>query len=287
MNDDRFFEPFEMQEVNHCGPTSLGMCLGILGIYADQRDLARAAGKPWRVYATGLDEKDLKKAAAKYGVKCEYVSETDRRKGQSFVRRLATHLNAGNPLVLLTLNFNHWVAVIGWAKERCIIFDPLDNDLAFSRWSERTLLRKSWNETEDDEPDAYFAILTSRKDGKPARWNPTEAFLDLCEKGSEEAAETMANDLIEMAGRAATSAPKGRTALLADILADEKRAIVDSVVHWTASDAVDDDDIEELYDDYTAIAGAAGIRVPASTSRSALVAQVTAVLAAFAWNDEL
>jgi len=37
------------QENGHCGPTSLSSCLAILGIRADQREIARAVGKPYRV----------------------------------------------------------------------------------------------------------------------------------------------------------------------------------------------------------------------------------------------
>ncbi|MDD5310123.1 MAG: C39 family peptidase, partial [Deltaproteobacteria bacterium] len=280
MDDDSFFAPFEMQETSHCGPTSLSMCLGILGIYADQRALAWAAGKPFLAYKTGLDEQDLKKAAAEYGVKCEYLQEKNKGKGQAFVKRLAAHLSAGLPGLLLIDDADHWVAAIGRAaKDRFIVFDPNDDEHAFNRWNERTLLQNAWNETDDeDEEDEYFAILTSRKDGKPARWNTTEAFLRLCEKGSEESAEGMANDLVEMVRRAGRQGGN-EIVPLAEILEEERKIIVDSVWHWTASDVVSRAEIDEQYVDYTVIANAAGLHVPKDIDRSALVAQMTTILA--------
>ena len=83
------------QMPSYCGPSSLSTCLYILGIEATQRDLARAAGVQHRIFWAGTDEKQNRKAAAKYGVRSEFLAINDKRKGKLFAGRLRRHLRKG------------------------------------------------------------------------------------------------------------------------------------------------------------------------------------------------
>lgn len=281
------------QQVGHCGPSSLSSCLAILGIPADPQEVARAAGKPYRIAAEGVNELEIRKAARRYAVRTEFLARFRRSRGLEFARRLRTHLRKGLPGILLVEDFSHWIAVIGWLEARAqfIVMDPDERHRAFGRWSESRLLREAWNvHPQGAEPDQFFAILTRRKDGKPARWRLTESFLRLLDVGSEQTSEEMLNDLIEMARRArAEDSGEEPGPFLERVLEEHERVVVGSVQHWAAFNrrSVRPAALRGLYRDYLAIASAAGLRLSKGADVSAIVAQMTTVLATYAWVGHL
>jgi len=237
----RLFAPLcELQLPSHCGPCSLSACLFILGISATQRRLAAAAGKPVSVFIHGVDEVGLRRAARAFGVKSDFVLLDDRSKGKEFVRRLRAHLRQANPAILLTRQFDHWVAVIGYLapQRKFIIVDPKEKNAVFFRWSEASLLKNAWNASAEEiayEPNQYFAILLSRRDGQPAKWRVSEAWLRLCERGSGDTAEGMAKDLAEMAVLASPDEQLVEEGpYLAEVLAEDEDLILGSITHWAS-----------------------------------------------------
>ncbi|MGC4114692.1 MAG: C39 family peptidase [Myxococcales bacterium] len=281
------------QEAGHCGPTSLSSCLAILGIQADQREIARVLGKPYRVYTEGVDEFEIRKAARRFGVRTEFLHQGDKHRGASFARRLRNHLRQGLPAILLVQGFSHWVAVIGRLEEReqFIVMDPDDRHHAFNRWSEHTLVREAWNEHPRKlEPAQYFAILTRRRDGRPARWRVTESFLRLVDAGSEQTSDEMLNDLIGMARRARSEESEAEPGpFLYEVLEDHERVILRSVEHWAAYNrqSVKPATLRSLFRDYTVIASSAGLRLSKGADLAAIVAQMTTVLTTYAWLGRL
>ncbi len=258
----------ELQLPSHCGPCSLSGCLFILGISATQRQLAAAAGRPVSAFIHGVDEAGLRRAARAFGVKSEFVLSEDQSKGKEFARRLRSHLRAGNPAILLSRHFEHWVAAIGYlSKQRkFIIVDPKEKHFVFFRWSEASLLRNAWNVAEGPdsyEPNQYFAILLSRRDGEPPKWKLSDAWLRLCERGSADTAEGMANDLAEIA---ALSSPDDRDIeegpYLAEFLEENEELILDGITHWASGNGDRTrGDLRTLYRDYTTVASSSGIRL--------------------------
>ncbi len=282
----------QLQLPSHCGPCSLSACLFILGITATQRQLARAAGRPMRVFAHGVDEEGLRRAAETYGVESEFLHLGERRRGREFATRLRRHLVRGNPAIVLIKDFEHWVAVIGYnrRKRKFIIVDPKDPHSLYRQWSERTLIASGWNVNyrpeEGGEPDQFFAILQQRADGEPARWRITEAWLRLCERGSDDTAEGMANDLAEVAQLASPSEEAiADGPYLAELIGDYRERILASITHWAAGNgARDRGDLRSFYRDYEIVASATGIRVSKQCDRSYLVAQLTALLCSYWWG---
>ncbi|NLS94213.1 MAG: hypothetical protein GXX96_18790 [Planctomycetaceae bacterium] len=288
----RLFAPLcELQLPSHCGPCSLSACLFILGISATQRRLAAAAGRPVSVFIHGVDEVGLRRAARAFGVKSEFVLLDERSKGKEFVRRLRAHLRQANPAILLTRGFEHWVAVIGYLapQRKFIIVDPKEKNAVFFRWSEASLLRNAWNASTEEnpyEPDQYFAILLSRRDGQPAKWRVSEAWLRLCERGSVDTAEGMANDLGEMA---AVASPDEQLVEegphLAEVLAENEDLILDIITHWaTGNGKLTRAELRAFYRDYTTVASSTGIRISPDADRVILVSQLTAVLCSYWWG---
>lgn len=288
----RLFAPLcELQLPSHCGPCSLSACLFILGISATQRRLAAAAGRPLSVFIHGVDEVGLRRAARAFGVKSDFVLFDDRDQGKQFVRRLRDHLRQANPAILLTKQFDHWVAVIGYLarQRRFIIVDPKEKSAVFSRWSEANLLKNAWNASTEEnpyEPDQYFAILLSRRDGEPAKWRVSEAWLRLCERGSADTAEGMARDLAEIA---ALASPDERLVeegpYLAEVLAENEDLILESITHWASGNGKSTrGDLRAFYRDYTTVASSTGIRIAPDADRLFLVAQLTAVLSSYWWG---
>ena len=64
-------------------------------------------------------------------------------------------------------------------------------------------------------------------------------------------------------------------------------AVVGSVDHWTGQETASKRALKELYNDYMTIAAAAGLRIPDDASQTVLVAQMTAILSTYAWNEAL
>jgi hypothetical protein len=174
--------------------------------------------------------------------------------------------------------------VLGLSGEKYLLMDPNDRARAFERWSEKGLLREGWNEGDEEEPSQYFAILLSRTDGQPAAWQMTDAFIRLCAVGYADTADRMVKDLKEMVERAAGTADG---VPLEGVLEKHAKTDVRSVNHWTAQSEVSKADLKALYRDYQVVAAAAGLRVPIDADEAALVAQMTVVLATYAWTGEL
>ena len=155
--------------------------------------------------------------------------------------------------------------------------------------SERHLVRQTWPENKTGnqrEPDQYFGILLSRMDNEPAKWRITESWLRLCEKGSADTAEGMANDLAEMAALASP----GECSIedgpyLAEELEVFEDIVVESITHWAqGAKKASKSDLRTLYRDYTTIASSSGIRIAPDTDITALVAQITALLSSYWWG---
>ena len=288
----RLFAPLcELQLPSHCGPCSLSACLFILGISATQRQLAAAAGRPVSVFTHGVDERGLRRAARASGVRSEFVLFNDREEGKKFARRLRLHLRQGNPAILLSRDFEHWVAVIGYLsrQRKFIIVDPKEKRTVFFRWSETSLIRNAWNVAagkDSYEPDQYFAILLSRRDGQPPKWRVSESWLRLCERGSADTAEGMANDLAEMAVLASPDERQIEEGpYLAEFLERNEELILGSITHWAGGNGERTcTDLRTFYRDYTTVASSSGIRIAPDADTPLLVAQLTALLCSYWWG---
>jgi hypothetical protein len=288
----RAFAPLcELQLPSHCGPCSLSGCLFILGISATQRQLAAAAGRPVSVFIHGVDERGLRRAARAFGVKSEFVLSREQSQGKEFARRLRVHLRHGNPAILLSKDFDHWIAVIGYLPQqrKFILVDPKEKHMVFFRWSETRLVRDAWNEASESdsyEPSQYFAILLSRRDGEPPRWKVTESWLRLCERGSADTAEGMANDLAEIATLSSPDDQDIEEGLyLAEFLEANEELILDGITHWASGNGDRTrGDLRTLYRDYTTVASSSGIRIAPNADRVSLVAQLTAILSSYWWG---
>jgi hypothetical protein len=238
-----------------------------------------------------VDEKGLRRAAHAFGVKSEFVLFKEPERGKEFARRLRAHLRRGNPAILLSKNFEHWVAAIGYLsrQRRFIVVDPKEASAIYFRWSEATLLRRAWNVVtarEPYEPDQFFAILLSRRDGQPPKWRITDSWLRLCERGSLDTAEGMANDLAEMAAKASPDARSIEEGpYLAEFLEEREEDIIESITHWASGNGrATRGDLRTFYRDYVTVAGACGIRISMETDRVLLASQITALLCSYWWG---
>jgi hypothetical protein len=291
MSDRELFAPVsQLQLPAHCGPCSLSACLFVLGTTATQRQLAKAAGRPMRVFAHGIDEQGLRRAASAYGVVSDFLLVEERRQGRSFATRLRRHLTAGNPAIMLVRHFEHWVAVIGYLRRRhrFIIVDPKDKSSVFRLWSEQTLIRKGWNvnaAAASGEVDQFFAILLARADGRPplAGVRGVAATLRAGRMTLPRAWPTTWPRWLRLASpgdHAITDGP-----YLAELIEEYRERILDSIIHWAQGNgARDRSDLRAFFRDYETVASATGIRVAKDCDRPYLVAQLTALLCSYWWG---
>ena len=68
------------QMPSYCGPSSLSTCLYILGI-KPRSAIGACGGVQRRIFWAGTDEKQNRKAAAKYGVRSEFLHIDDKSRG--------------------------------------------------------------------------------------------------------------------------------------------------------------------------------------------------------------
>ncbi len=283
----------EAQLPGHCGPCSLSTCLYILGIEADQRELAQAAGAPFRVFKHGIDEKMIRRAANTYGARSKFLMELKKQNYDKFLRLILNHLEKGLPAILCVWDFSHWVAVIGYLREidKFIIVDPQNKKKVFNLFSSNHLIKICWNEckaTDINEPSQYFAILLSRKDNKLPKWKVNKAWIRLCEKGSEDTADNMANDLIEIAERATPGGRyNGKGYYMTQILEQYEELIIDTVDHWVGNHNIDKNDLRMFYEDYKVVAASTAIRLPKNTDNMALISQISTLLTIYACQGRL
>ena len=85
-----------------CGPFALKHALWLLGIRADDREIARIAGTD----STGTDEEELARAAREYGCDLQTVRHRD---PESAARDLEAYLHRGVPVLLCIEQWDHWV----------------------------------------------------------------------------------------------------------------------------------------------------------------------------------
>jgi len=290
------FSPFAvMQEPGHCGPCSLASCLFMLGIEATQRDVAWTAGKPYKVFKEGLDEKELAHAAKKYAAMTEQILIPCRDEGHVFLRNVLGHLTGAGPAILLVNDFEHWVAVVGYLerKSQFVIYDP-KADKPFFRWGHARLLREAWCESDDRrEPSQYFAILIRRKDGTKPVWRITEPWMRIHNRGSACTAGTIATDLERLISNARYPSPRRpkshrATRTLAMVLRKYRNQVIHAILTWgEGSPDREIRDLRSLYSDYITCADACSLTFPDNTDHAAFVAGLTALLSAYWWGGEM
>jgi hypothetical protein len=297
----------------------------MLGVKANQRDVAWAAGEPWRVFVEGLDENKLKKAALRYDVRTEKLLMESRKLGNAFVEALLTHLNDHGPAILLVNDFEHWVSVVGYIPERSrfIVYDPI-GDEPFNTWTKRELLRRAWNRNRnetgaEEDLSQYFTMLLRRKDGRRPLWRVTREWMRIHKRGSYANANTIATDLeglllnacrpisgepykerrsdswgkllkgVEWGGEN-SGHPKSRAepTTLAKILLRYRTHVLGCITHWQqGSGDYSMKELREFYNDYVTCANACSIEFPPNTDHAMLVAGLTALFSAFWWGAEM
>ena len=283
------FSPFAvMQEVSHCGPCSLSSCLFMLGTEVTQRDVAWAAGKPYRVFREGMTDRELARAGRRYGAVTEGTAGYHKRDGRAFSRVVQRHLQQHGPAILLTMDYMHWVAVVGYlaAKRQFIVYDPADAE-PFIRWGHSRLIRETWNISPyEGEPSLYFALLIRRKDGKPPMWHVTEDWMRIHNRGSDCTAGTIATDL-ESLVKACGGRNSGSGISLARMMEKCRGPVLCAITSWSEGEGYQVQDLRDLYSDYSACAEACSIEFPAGADQTAFVAGLTALLSAYWWGGEM
>ncbi len=287
--DGEFSYLLEKQKEAHCGACSLSYCLYVLGTERTQRQIAYDTGMPWRIYLKGLKPSKIMKAASANGARCREIKSESSEK---FMDKLDRHLAKGNPAVLLVEDYSHWVAVLGTVKDKgkvkYVVDDPVDKDKFFFLMSRDEFLDYAWNDEDDEGNECipYYALLVSRKDGRPAAWRPAPVFLRLCEEGSYSTAKEMVDDLREIVKNCGGASRK--RLMLGDVLRSEMEAVRKSLkwIDWGSAEA-DEKEMMEFFEDYAVVADAAGIECPENINRTELMSQITALLVTCAWWGEL
>jgi hypothetical protein len=102
-----------------CGPYALKHALIMLGILVDERKITKVAGTD----ENGTDEKDLGRAARKFGCVLKEIRRDDPEEAR---RELVESLRNGNPCLICVHQWRHWVAIVKEEKGRFILLDSED-----------------------------------------------------------------------------------------------------------------------------------------------------------------
>ena len=297
---DEKFSPFATGQLpHHCGPCSLSGCLFMLGIEATQRDLATAAGKPYKIFRKnggGVPEDGLIRAARAYGVDTEELKYLEKSSGREFAARIRDHLRERGPVIIITQDFNHWIAVVGHLpkKAKFVVYDPSAEN-AFGLWGEKHFLHRAWNMPEDDPPE-FYGLLFRHRDGKPPAWTITERWMKIHDRGSDCTAATIASDLHDLVSNACGGSkrrnPLGATLSdgipLATLLGKYRRQVLEAILYWgEGAESNDKRDLRDLYADYMVCAEACHVRFPDNGDQVLFAAGLTALFSSYWWGAEM
>ena len=118
-----------------CGPFALKHALLMLGVFADERQLARLAGTS----SGGTDEVQLAHAAARFRCDLPTVRRTD---AESARATLIAQLARGRPTLICVDQWEHWLTVVGEDDGRYVLLDSAkDAVVRVVRWHE---LEQMW-----------------------------------------------------------------------------------------------------------------------------------------------
>jgi hypothetical protein len=271
-----------------CAPVSLSSALSLWDVHISHRDLKHWMGAG---YFAGVDDRQIAKASRAMGFSCEVIVET-RQAARLLVPRLRRQLRAGQPVILLVDDFRHWVVMLALDEGRFVVMDS-EARCAFGFWSEQTLLRRSWNVGDGDEPDQRCALLLSAEDGRRPAFRFDRAFRRLCERGSVESLEVMSQTLRQLAGNALEAlgpeAGEYDEESLAAVMARYEDTVVCAVDRWVSAEArkASKRKVRSLYRDYRIVAAAMDLRVPRVADHAVLVAELTAIACVFLCFGEL
>jgi hypothetical protein len=128
-----------------CGPFALKHALVTLGIFAEEKTIARIAGTHWW---TGTDEIQLARAAKEFNCSLRVIR---RHNPEQARKELIGYLRRGIPVLLCVYEWAHWVTVVKAQSGKFILLDSKDKAvLTIQAWSE---LRSNWVFHERDEQD--------------------------------------------------------------------------------------------------------------------------------------
>jgi len=293
MSTEQFSPWNQIQKRANCGPTSLSYCLFTLfGNEIDQDDVASSIysgpRKLYKTYHDGFSEHELKRAALKFGAKAEFLQEFENN-FEEFNRKLVAHIKTGNPAVFCIYDGRHWVAIVGYEKKGAgdiyYVNDPddSDGDEVFDAWGKSGIKE----EFADKHKVEYFAMLLSRKDGKPPALPFSRNLMNLVNEGSYDSMNEMIEDLRSMAKKASRDGKNN--SYLADHLISQKNVIlkiIDDLLDWESAES-DFCEIKAFYDDYITLARASRIKMSKDADLVLLTAYMTSLLTTCAWMGEL
>lgn len=128
-----------------CGPFALKHALVMLGILADEDEIAEVAGTRWW---SGTDELQLAKAARRFN--CDLLL-TRRYDAESARKELISYLRRGIPVLLCVQQWSHWVTAVKVERGKFILLDSKERAvLTILSWRD---LKKEWAYRERDERD--------------------------------------------------------------------------------------------------------------------------------------
>ncbi|HTY37046.1 MAG TPA: hypothetical protein VMH23_08030 [Bacteroidota bacterium] len=134
-----------------CGPFALKHALVMLGILADEDNIAEIAGTRWW---SGTDEFQLAKAAHRFNCDLNFTRRFDPEQARL---ELISFLRRGIPVLLCVQEWSHWVTAVKEEKGKFIILDSGKKSvLSILSWRD---LKKTWIHHEPDERDKT-AVLT-------------------------------------------------------------------------------------------------------------------------------
>lgn len=108
------------QEGEHaCGPAAIRNALRVFGHKISQKNIAAACGTT----TDGTDDIEMLKGIRALGYTAYEYKSNSKTEGWLWLHGCLTH---GNPVILATTNWNHWVACIGSLGNRVVVFDSVN-----------------------------------------------------------------------------------------------------------------------------------------------------------------
>jgi len=219
-------QPFKYQ----CGPFALKYALVMLGKFVSEKEIAKKAGSTWW---HGTDEIGLAKAAKYFKCKMKYFRREIKLDAVNILKK---HLRGGFPCILSVDNWEHWLTVINYQKDKFIIVDSAFDNVIIISSVPKLLSRWKYTDT-DSENISYdgYALIPKFKTYTKAKFNLDKAKY-LMRKSNKQLAKNWDyyfNDLITICHPRVTQAYY--VISFKEFLRRNGKLIVNQVADWHGS----------------------------------------------------
>jgi len=246
-----------------CGPLALKYALVMLGKMEDERDIEEIAGSTWW---QGTDEIGLEKAANYYD--CDFEEIAEGADAETSFFNLRSNLKEGFPVVLCVDKWSHWIAVVGFEKDKYVCVDSGMKKVIIILREKELLKRWKYRDKKLDTFSGY-AVVPQRPMKSRAKFSLESAKALMTEKYEELAVhwDSYFSVLAELARNKIPASE--HTITVREFLRRYQKSIVEYIAEWHGG--IEYEDLNILFENFQFVADVYGMVIHLNDEKHAII----------------